>query len=306
MIANAERIAKFLAENKPRKGSRNTEVKSNVTDNESAKMQTSNGAIQGYNAITAADNKHQIITYTQTIGSGPEYHTLQPMIEGLRSTLAELGEKEDVIADVLYLADTGYATEDNMKYIFENEINAVVPDKNFRQRDPKFDEYERYKPKERQPKYFANTDFCFDAETKTCICPAGKKMWQRGENVRIGNNLSIVFQGYLKDCRECPLRKRCMQKPPKKNGRQVSFVIDRETIPNFTNLMKAIIDSEEGKEIYSERMGIIEPVFGNITENKRLDRFTLRGTEKVNTQWKLYCLVHNIEKLHYYGDMDLG
>jgi hypothetical protein len=41
----------------------------------------------------------------------------------------------------------------------------------------------------------------------------------------------------------------------------------------------------------------VEPVFGNLRANKRLDRFTLRGRTKVDAQWKLYCLVHNIEKL---------
>jgi hypothetical protein len=41
----------------------------------------------------------------------------------------------------------------------------------------------------------------------------------------------------------------------------------------------------------------VEPVFANIRHNKRLIRFNHRGREKVNTQWNLYCMVHNIEKL---------
>jgi hypothetical protein len=45
----------------------------------------------------------------------------------------------------------------------------------------------------------------------------------------------------------------------------------------------------------------VEPVFGNIRYNKGLDRFTLRGQTKVDTQWKLFCLVHNIEKLAHHG-----
>ncbi|MEL0661039.1 transposase, partial [Psychromonas arctica] len=35
----------------------------------------------------------------------------------------------------------------------------------------------------------------------------------------------------------------------------------------------------------------------NITVNKGMNKFTLRGQDKVNTQWQMYCLVHNIEKL---------
>jgi len=45
----------------------------------------------------------------------------------------------------------------------------------------------------------------------------------------------------------------------------------------------------------------VEPVFGNLRANKRLDRFTRRGREKVNGQWTLYCLVHTIKKLAHAG-----
>ncbi|MEI6896494.1 MAG: transposase [Psychromonas sp.] len=38
-------------------------------------------------------------------------------------------------------------------------------------------------------------------------------------------------------------------------------------------------------------------MFGNMTVNKSMNKFTLRGIDKVNTQWKVYCFVHNIEKL---------
>ncbi len=65
--------------------------------------------------------------------------------------------------------------------------------------------------------------------------------------------------------------------------------------------MKAKIDSERGKEMITRRFATVEPVFGNTRNNKRLDRFTLRGRTKVDGQWKLYCLVHNIEKLAHPG-----
>jgi len=61
--------------------------------------------------------------------------------------------------------------------------------------------------------------------------------------------------------------------------------------------MKQAIDSPRGRRLYSQRMATVEPVFANLRHNKRLDRFTLRGQPKVHTQWTLYCLVHNIEKL---------
>ena len=45
--------------------------------------------------------------------------------------------------------------------------------------------------------------------------------------------------------------------------------------------------------------GVGSPV--TASSNKRLNRFTLRGKAKVNAQWSLYCLVHNIEKLAHHG-----
>ena len=65
--------------------------------------------------------------------------------------------------------------------------------------------------------------------------------------------------------------------------------------------MKKRSDAPAGRALYGERFATVEPVFGNIRYNKRLDRFTLRGKIKVDAQWKLFCLVHNIEKLAHHG-----
>ena len=66
---------------------------------------------------------------------------------------------------------------------------------------------------------------------------------------------------------------------------------------SYIERMKRAIDSERGRALYGGRFATVEPVFGNIRHNKRLNRFTLRGRHKVGVQWRLYCLVHNIEKL---------
>ena len=61
--------------------------------------------------------------------------------------------------------------------------------------------------------------------------------------------------------------------------------------------MRQKIDTVEGRRMYGRRLGTVEPVFGHLRTHKRLDRFTLRSKPKVNAQWLLYCLVHNITKL---------
>ena len=73
------------------------------------------------------------------------------------------------------------------------------------------------------------------------------------------------------------------------------------TPSSYTDIMRRAIDSPQGRALYGRRFATVEPVFANIRHNKGLNRFTLRGRTKVDAQWKLYCLVHNIEKLAHHG-----
>ena len=70
---------------------------------------------------------------------------------------------------------------------------------------------------------------------------------------------------------------------------------------SYTQRMIDRFDSPRGRYWYRRRLGTVEPVFANIKNTMGLDRFTLRGRKKVDMQWKLYCLVHNIGKLSRYG-----
>ncbi len=83
------------------------------------------------------------------------------------------------------------------------------------------------------------------------------------------------------------------------HGRQVSITVTNGR--TGTDWMKRRVDSRQGKVIYGHRMSVVEPVFGNIGTNKGLNRFSLRGRDKVQGQWQMFCLVHNIEKLMNYG-----
>ena len=104
-------------------------------------------------------------------------------------------------------------------------------------------------------------------------------------------------------CRPCSLRARCLKHPERTEVRQVHFF--QGEAPNrpetFTAKMKRKIDSALGRLFYGRRLATVEPVFAHITHAKGLNRFTLRGKRKVDIQWKLYCIVHNIGKVHRYA-----
>jgi transposase len=62
--------------------------------------------------------------------------------------------------------------------------------------------------------------------------------------------------------------------------------------------MKRKLQTQVGRRIYAMRKAIVEPVFGQIKQVRGLRQFLLRGLEKVQREWALVCLTHNILKLH--------
>jgi transposase len=286
-----------------RKGSNGGIRKSNRTDNESAKMATNKGVIQGYTGVAAVDSRHQIIVEAQAHGTGSEQELLLPIV---KATAAHRTDQ------TLITADAGYHSDANLKALAEQAIPALVADNGMRKRDERFKDQDKYKalpdplydkahPK-KGARHYRPKDFDYDPETGTCLCPAGKALYQNGANCNHKGLIGTKFQGALRDCVPCDLREKCLRTPEKTKTRQVIFFRGKAEAPeSATNRMKRAIDSERGRDLYGGRFATVEPVFGNLRHNKRLNRFTLRGRQKVDGQWKLYCLVHNIEKLAHHG-----
>ena len=57
------------------------------------------------------------------------------------------------------------------------------------------------------------------------------------------------------------------------------------------------LNSEKGIELRKKRCVEVESVFGQIKQNSSVRRFALRGLKKVNLEWGLVCLAHNIKKI---------
>ena len=297
------KIREWLNHNDDKPGKTGKPRKSNITDNESAKMKTHRGVIQGYDGVAATDSKHQVIVQAEAFGEGQEHDLLGPMIEGVRENFQEIGKEEDVFEKAKLLADSGFHTEKNMEMLAVEGIDAYVADNRFRKRDPRFADYEKYKDEARKdwakgkPKLFRTEDFIFDQNMRHCICPAGKRLYRSGANEKVHR-----FKGTQTTCVSCELRAKCIRNPEKTVIRQVAYFSGRTGDgPTFTDRMKRKIDSAIGRVIYGMRLAISEPPFSHITSALRLDRFTLRGKTKVNTQWNLFCIVHNLTKIHRYG-----
>jgi transposase len=297
LAQQATRIAAFLAANDPKRGKQGRELQSNVTDNESAKMFTAHGVLQGYNSQALVDAKPQVIVHAEAFGNGQDYGQVRPMLEGAKAHVQALGLPEDYFAGKIFSADSNYHSEENLKTCAQEQLDAYIPDPYFRQRDPRFATQVRYhSPTDDR---FTVADFTYEQEHECYRCPGGKVLKLKARRHQIENNLFRRYEAAEADCRSCPLRERCLQTPAARRKHLAIWIGKaKETL---SQKMSAKIDTPEAREIYGQRLAIVEPVFGNLRSQKRLDRFTVRGKLKVTMQWLLYCMVHNIEKILHYG-----
>ena len=298
--AQTKKLREWLEDHDDKPGRTGTARKSNITDNDSAKMKTGHGVIQGYGAIATVDAKRQVVV--QASASDEAEQTV------FIKALEELSETFDshALAKATVLSDSGFHSEKNVQYLFDQGIDAYIADNQFRKRDPRFINAKRYqsvadKPKPASP--YPVSAFEFPADLSYCLCPAGKRLYRSGGNCRSGGYESVKFKGAKSSCGPCGHRQQCLRHPERTPIRQVSYFKGRaaDAPETATTKMKRRIDSPHGRHVYSQRLGIVEPVFGNIRSTMGLNRFSLRGREKVNNQWQLFTLLHNMGKLHRYG-----
>jgi transposase len=279
------KISNFLAGMEKKEGRGGQEIQSNVTDNDSAIIHSSKGFIQGYIGIAVTDEKSQIITSAQAVGDANETEYFPEILDKNQENLDVAGVKTK--DEQTFLGDANYFSEDNLGACAERGVEGIIPDSQAKRRfnaagDKRFDV----------------SDFKYDEEENCYKCPQGKCL----EFKRVIEQKGVegaVYQASLSDCRVCPDFSRCSwsKKEQSEIKQGKSLIITKSNSQNsLCTKMREKMSTEEYQDKYSRRIGIVEPVFSNIGYCKGLNRFTLRGKEKVNGQWLLYCIVHNLGK----------
>jgi hypothetical protein len=62
--------------------------------------------------------------------------------------------------------------------------------------------------------------------------------------------------------------------------------------------MRDKLSTERGRKLYAQRKISVEPVYGQIKYNRRIDRFMRRGRAAAQSEWRLVTATHNLLKLH--------
>jgi len=286
-----EKIGTFLAEMEKKAGKNVAEIQSNVTDNESAMIHSSKGYIQGYIGIAISDQKSQVITSAEAFGSANETEHLPQMLDINAQCLEAAGVNTEAKAEggkkPTMSCDANYFSEENLLSCRDYEIDAVIADSQAKRRIGG-DGESRYEI----------DDFKYNEAEDCYECPQGKRLEYKRETEQKGIK-GKVYQASLTDCKGCPVFSKCSWSR-KGQSEQVQGkalrITERNKQGNLCRQMREKLETVEYQDIYANRIQIVEPVFANIRYCKGLNRFTLRGKEKVNSQWLLYCIVHNLGK----------
>jgi transposase len=272
------RLDTFLKTAEPHLGGSGNEVQSNITDPESARIKSPHGYIQGYNGIAIADSAHQVIVSAEAVGSGSEGGYLPAMLDSLDGYMR------------MVTGDTGYFSENNLQEAAKRNIEVLIPDQQFRRRDPYFDNRKGH-GKGR----FTAGDFTYNKKNNTFICPNKKTLIYKGF-ITLNRNSGDKYQAHPAGCKNCRFLSRCVASRGGKTHMRTLYLPVSKFAVNLCDTMRKKIDDPAYRELYSRRMQIIEPVFADITYCKGMNRFSLRSKIKVNIQWLLFCMAHNIAK----------
>jgi hypothetical protein len=141
-------------------------------NNESAKMFTAHGVLQGYNSQALVDAKHQVILHAEAFGNGQDYGHVPPMLESAKAHVQAMGLGEDYFAGKILSADSNYHSEENLQTCAQEQLDAYIPDPHFRHRDPRFATQARHHPPTAEK--FTEADFSYDRDQDCYRCPGAR------------------------------------------------------------------------------------------------------------------------------------
>ncbi len=186
------------------------------------------------------------------------------------------------------VADAAYGSEENYDYLQKHELENYVKYPTF------YQDTHRYRNPEIIRKHqFRSDHFEYDPESDQFICPAKKRLsYLYTSKYKTENGYESERRHYeCSECLDCPLKAQCTK--AKGNRRiQVSF-----RLIEFRKQARENLTSDLGKELRAKRSVEVETVFGHIKHNMSFRRFHLRGLKKVNTEWGLVSIAHNMRKL---------
>ena len=246
--------------------------KISMTDPECRFMKSKKGRIEfSYNFQITTDHNGFILANDIT-DSSADTHQLKPMIVQTEQNLEKIPE------NIKWSFDSGYNDGENLKYLIDKKIDGYIPSqrKNIENR-------------------YDKSNFIYDKEKDEYVCPEGKSLIFFAKYFDITKNKWFMkYRGG--DCENCMRQKECTKT---KDGIRI---VKRDLYDEERRGMDKKMQMPESKKIYKLRKENVEPVFGDIKENKGVTGFLTRGLRMVKTEMNLISIANNICRLHLRKD----
>lgn len=180
-------------------------------------------------------------------------------------TMVQKTENNTKIKIETLKADAGYFSKDNIEYLGNKKIDSYIPT---------------------SKNSSANNAFKYDETKDEFVCSQNKRLVFR----RMDRGAK---QYWGTECDMCPKLQQCTKMKCKSLNYDFRLAqVSRE--------MSEKLSTEKGKAKYKERIGEIEPVFGNIKHNQGFVSFLCRGKTTALTELGLACIAHNLVKIFCY------
>ena len=181
------------------------------------------------------------------------------------------------------VADAGYGSEQNYEYAESNGIEAFI----------KYNFFHKEQKRKFKNDPFHPSNLFYNAEKDFIVCPMGQQM----KCISVQKRKSeLGYESQVKvykamNCEGCPLRWGCHKS---KNNRQVEL---NHKLLKYKKQARENLLSERGLVHRSKRPIEPEAVFGQIKCNNGFNRFKLRGLKKVEVEFGLVAISHNLRKI---------
>ena len=236
-----------------------------------------NGQLKpGYNVQISSEDQF-IVNYTLHQQTN-DLHTLKPHLENYQYLYQSLPES--------LTADAGYGSQENYELLSNKGINANVKFNTFEQ------EQNKTGKKKKATAAFHRDQLHYNEKEDYYVCPMGQQMKKVSEGTK--TTKSGFKQTYSKyraqNCSGCPVRGVCFK------GKNERVIERNHTLEHYKQKAREDLLSEIGQAKLKKRTADVEPVFAHVKHNRNFRRFTHRGLEKVELEFGLHALAHNIRK----------
>lgn len=184
------------------------------------------------------------------------------------------------------IADAGYGSEENYEYLQKEDLNNYV----------KYNTFHKEASKKWKNDLSKVQNWGYDEQKDEYVCGYGKRLvfaYEKKQKSENGHSSGIrVYRGT--ECKDCPYRPYCVKSDKPEHNRQI--YINRR-LDELKAEARANLTSETGLVLRSQRAIEPETVFGDIKGNSGIRRFLLRGLKKVDIEWGLISIAHNMRKM---------